>query len=253
MKKRVMRMLVGVFAGMLILAGVIWLFSGTLGNMRFPSLYAGHPIDYWQQQLYGSDAGASNAAFAVVNSQIIPQLVDTMFHDTNDSLIRLSLIKTLNGLPGVQINYLEADWRRSGAALDLGAFGPAAKSTLPELIKALKEKDVAMRVAAITSLGKIHSDPDTVIPLLIPYLEDDNFDVAAAGALGEFGGLAKSAVPKLLPLLHAKDDDDQTAAREALKKIDPVAAAQAETDLQKETLDNSSTNRPNAAQQTGPN
>ncbi len=41
---------------------------------------------------------------------------------------------------------------------------------------------------------------------------------AAAGALAEFGGLAKFAAPKLLPFLHAKDDDDRTAAKAVLKK-----------------------------------
>jgi hypothetical protein len=40
--------------------------------------------------------------------------------------------------------------------------------------------------------------------------------------------LAKPAVPKLLPLLHAKDDDDRAAAKAALKKLDPIAAAKAE-------------------------
>jgi HEAT repeat protein len=227
MKKRVLRISVGVFAGLVILTAVIWLLAKTLGNTQYPTLYAGKTTDYWQQQLYGHDAAASNAAFAVVSSQIIPQAVDTMFHDTNDSAIRLSLIKILNGLPGVQIYYIEADQRRAGATEGLGDIGPAAKSVLPDLIKALKGNDKAIREAAITSLGKIRSEPDTVIPLLIPYLEDDNFDVAAANALAEFGSLAKPAVPKLLPLLQAKDDDDQAAAQQALLKIDPEAAAKA--------------------------
>ncbi len=184
-------------------------------------------MDYWQQQLYGHDAGASNAAFAIVDSQLIPQFVDTMFHDTNDSAIRMALIGVLNGLPGVQIQYEEADARRGSAVGSLGDLGPAAKTAIPDLIKALKGKDAAIRGAAISSLGMIRSEPGTVIPLLIPYLEDDNLDVAAANALAEFGSLAKSAVPKLLPLLHAKDDDDQAAAKAALKKIDPIAAAKA--------------------------
>jgi len=227
MKKRIIRISVGVFVGIAALAAIIWVLTKTLGNAQYPALYAGNTMDYWSQQLYGHDVGASNAALAVVNSQLIPQFVDTMFHDTHDSSVRLSLIEVLNGLPGVQIQYEQADQRRAEAATCLGDLGPAAKSALPDLIKALKGKDAAIRGAAITSLGKIHSEPETVIPLLIPYLEDDNLDVAAASALAEFGSLAKSAVPKLLPLLHAKDDDDQAAAREALLKIDPDAAAKA--------------------------
>jgi HEAT repeat protein len=167
-----------------------------------------------------------------------------MFHDTNDSKLRLSVIETLNGLPGVQVYFTEADGRRFDAAGCLGKIGPAAKAAVPDLIKALKGKDAAIRVAAISALGKIRSEPETVVPLLIQYLDDENLDVSAAKALGEFGSLAKPAIPKLLPLLRAKDDDDQAAATEALKKIDPVAAAQAENDLRKEMLENSSTNRP---------
>jgi hypothetical protein len=228
MIKKLIRILAGVIIGVVILTAVVWLFSKTLGNTHYPTLYAGNTIDYWRQQLYGHDAGASNAAMAVISSQIIPQLVDTMFHDTNDSPARLSLINVLNGLPGVQyIQYNTAGVRRAEAAQALGDLGPAAKSALPDLIKALKGTDTAIRAAAISSLGEIHSEPDTVIPLLIPYLEDDNLDVAAANALAEFGSLAKSAVPKLLPLLHASDDDDQAAAQQALLKIDPEAAIKA--------------------------
>jgi HEAT repeat protein len=150
-----------------------------------------------------------------------------MFHDTNDSLVRMSLVNILNRLPGVLILYEEAAARRAYAADGLGYLGPAAKSALPDLIKSLKGNDAAIRGVVILSLGRIRSEPETVIPLLIPYLEDDNLDAAAAKALAEFGGLAKPAVPKLLPLLHARDHDDRAAAIAALKKIDPIAAAKA--------------------------
>jgi HEAT repeat protein len=227
MKTKVIRLTIGVFAGMAILAAVIWLLGKTLGNTHYPTLYAGNTIEYWNRQLYGHDAGASNAASAILNSQVIPQLVDAMVHDTNDSSARLWVIKTLNGLPGVDIQYEPADERRADAAGCLGDLGPAAKSALPDIIKALKGTDAAIRKAAISSLGKIRSEPETVIPLLITYLDDNALDAPAADALAEFGSLAKSAVPKLLPLLLAGDDDDQAAAQEALLKIDPDAAAKA--------------------------
>ena len=226
MKDRIVRIAVGVLAGMVILTAVIWLLSHTLGN-DFPPLYAGHTVGDWQEQLCRHGVGASNAAFAVINSQVIPRLVDTMFHDTEDSSVRLSLIKMLNDLPGVQISYVEADCRRAYAARYFGDLGPAAKGAIPDLINALKGKDAAIRGPAISSLGGIHSEPETVIPLLIPCLDDDNLDVPAAKALAEYGSLAKSAVPKLLPLLHGKDNDDRLAARAALLRIDPDAAAKA--------------------------
>jgi hypothetical protein len=247
MKKKFTRILAGIFVGTVILAGAFWLLIRTLGNTQFPTLYAGKPFDYWQQQLYGDDAGARNAALAVLTSRLIPQFVDVMFHDTHDSTARVWLIRMLNLLPGVEILYESAGVRRAIAAESPGYFGPAAKSALPDLIKAVKGNDAAIRGCAIWSLGRIHSEPETVIPLLIQYLDDDNLDVPAANALAEFGGLARAAVPKLLPLLHASDDDDRAAARAALKKIDPVAAARAEDDLRKARSGNPPANRPKAA------
>ena len=102
-------------------------------------------------------------------------------------------------------------------------MGPAAKSAVPALVQALKGKDTIVRGAAISALGKIHSDPEFVIPLLIGYLDDEGLNDEAALALANYGSLAKVAVPKIIPLLHAPDKDAQAAAAEALKKIDPEA------------------------------
>jgi HEAT repeat protein len=109
------------------------------------------------------------------------------------------------------------------AAEDLGSLGPAGKAAVPALMQAAQGSDPAVREKALASLGKIHSEPDKVIPFLTKYLDDDNLDDEAATALGEFGSLAKPAIPKIIPLLHAPDDDAQAAAAQALKKIDPVA------------------------------
>jgi hypothetical protein len=227
MKNRLGRISVGVLGGMMALIAVVLVLTRTLGNIHFPCLYAGNTILYWREELYSRDAGTSNAALATVNSQIIPQLRNTMFHDTQDSGLRMSLINVLNGLPGVQIYYMQARERRAFAIRNLGDFGPAARAAVPDVIRALENKEPEIKVAAVSTLGKLQSDPDKVIPILIRYLDDEHCDAVAAGALAEFGGLAKSAVPKLLPLLNAKDDDDQVAARDALLKIDPEAAAKA--------------------------
>ena len=212
----------GVLFGIGLLVIVVWLLTLTLGNTP-QYLYAGKPMQYWQEQLSSHDTGASNQAFAVVNSRMIPQLTDTMFHDTNDSSLRLFLIETLNGLPGVQIYFTEAGGRRANAARTIGELGPVAKPAVPVLVQALKAQDTMVHEAAISALGRIHSDPDVVIPLLIGYLEDDNLNDEAALALANYGSLAKAAVPKIIPLLHAQDKDAQAAAKDALKKTDPEA------------------------------
>ena len=215
------RMVASVLFGLVFLAGVLWLLGDTLGNVH-ETLFAGRPLAYWSQQLDGRDLAASNRAYAVVHARVVPQLLDTMLRDTNDSKIRMAAIDLLNGLPGLHINYAAAGVRRNDAAECLGELGPAAKFALPDLIQALKGNDSAIREGAIKSLGKMRSDPETVIPILIPYLDDENLDAAAAKALAEFGALAKPAVPKLLTLLQAKDVEDRAAAIAALRRIDPL-------------------------------
>jgi hypothetical protein len=186
----------------------------------------GRANEYWQKQLNSPDAGASNQAFVTINARIIPQLIDRMFHDTHDSKLRVSLVNVLNGLPGVQIDFMPADLRRVSAVVCVGDFGPAARDAVPDLIKALKGYDPVVYNPAISALGKIHSDPDTVIPLLITCLDNSGLSNEAAFALAGYGGLANAAVPKIIPMLKF-GDDAQEAARYALLKIDPEAAAEA--------------------------
>jgi HEAT repeat protein len=50
---------------------------------------------------------------------------------------------------------------------------------------------------------------------------------SAVGGLGQFGGLATPAVPKLLQLLKAPDKDMRHAAIIALEQIAPEEAAKA--------------------------
>ncbi|MDB6022834.1 MAG: domain containing protein [Pedosphaera sp.] len=110
------------------------------------------------------------------------------------------------------------------AATYLGEFGPSAAAGIPALTHALKEGHDGN---AATSLGKIHGQPEVIIPLLMTYLDDEDLADEMAEALGNFGPLAKAAVPKLLPLLKARDRDTRQAAIVALKQIDPEALTNA--------------------------
>jgi hypothetical protein len=215
------RILLGVWIGVAATVVVIVILTQTLGNMQ-PTLFRGQPLRHWAAQVNAAEAGASNQANAILNAEIIPQVTEAMFHDTNDSTARMALIDTLNGLPGIYIPYSAAPQRRAEAALDLGDFGPAAKAAIPFLIQAVQGSDAAVRKDAIKSLGAIHSEPEVVIPVLTKYLDDGQLNDEAATALGNFGSLARPAIPKLLPLVQAADDDVRAAAANALKKIDPV-------------------------------
>ena len=220
---KIKRILLGLVIGWAVLLGGIWVLSKTLGNDR-PVSFHGETLDQWIAEAGARDAAVSNQANVVLNNEIIPQLENQMFHDTNDSNIRLTVVNALNGLPGVDyIMYNLASVRRAEAAGNLGGFGPAAKAAIPALMQAVQGSDEAVHEKALASLGKIHGEPDKVIPFLIKYLDDDNLNDEAATALSEFGSLARPAVPKIIPLLHAADDDARAAAAEALKKIDPAA------------------------------
>jgi HEAT repeats len=225
MSKSLKTVLVCVLIIVVLFCGLVWVLTQTLGSHE--TMYQGKSLDYWHEMLNGRDVAASNQANVVLTSVIIPQLTNQMFHDTNDSSFRLALVDKLNCLPGVVINYIPADRRRATAVDEIGEFGPLAKDAIPVLIQALKGKDGATRPAAARVLGKIHGDPDVVIPLLIDYLSDDDVNASAAEALGDFGPPAKAAVPKLVPLLKPGDKDLLKAVTEALRKIGPEASAEA--------------------------
>jgi len=225
-KNSIRRIALGVLIGVVLLIGLGWVLIHTLGNKpRY--VYAGKPLSDWRELLNSPDPRASNEAVTVVNGRVIPELTEAMFHDTNDSRVRIHLVNAFNQLPGVLIFYNNAAGRRLDAAQNIGELGPGAKSAIPALVQALKGNDEVVRGAAIEALGEIHSEPDKMIPLLMGYLQDDKLNDEAAKALGHYGALAKVAVPKILPLLHAPDKDARAAAAEALQKIDPEAYSNA--------------------------
>ncbi|HEV2327765.1 MAG TPA: HEAT repeat domain-containing protein [Verrucomicrobiae bacterium] len=220
---KALRILAGVIVGSVIFVAGTWVLSKALANNSRPRFH-GHTLDFWAVEVESNDVSVSNRANAILNQEIIPQLTDRMFHDTNDSKIRLMVINALDHVVWISyVDYYEAPARRSMAAADLGVFGPAGRAATPALMQAVQSGDANIHEPAITSLGKIHSQPDVVIPFLMKYLTDDDLDDEAASALGEYGSLARPAVPKIIPLLHADDDDAQVAAHDALLKIDPVA------------------------------
>ena len=220
---RVLRILTGIIVGSFIFVAGTWVLSKALANDR-PSRFHGQTLNYWSEQVVAKEFTASNQANQILNQEIIPQLTDQMFHDTNDSKVLLAVIGGLEHMPWINyIDYADASSRRMAAASGLGVFGPVGKAAIPALMQAVQSSDSAVNEAAITSLGNIHSKPDVVIPFLIKYLDNDDLDDDAATALGNFGSLARPAVPNIIPLLHADDHDARAAAYYALMKIDPVA------------------------------
>jgi HEAT repeat protein len=118
---------------------------------------------------------------------------------------------------------------RSAAAGALGAIGPAAKSAIPVLLKGMTNSDINLRANLLYALGRIRSAPELVVPVLCDSLKDKRsfVSVCAVQALGDFGAGAKPAIPALVKLLQDQNSDIRANATNALKKIDPEAAAKA--------------------------
>ncbi|HTL57432.1 MAG TPA: HEAT repeat domain-containing protein [Candidatus Limnocylindrales bacterium] len=227
MAPRFKRVSVGVAIGMGCLVLLTWILIHTLPERD--RLYKGRTLYDWLNTMNSPVVSTSNETRLVLQTEIIPDLTATMFNDTSDPKWKVALIDELNTLPGVNIFYTPSAGRRARAAASLGGLGPVAQAAVPDLIKALKGTDSAVRGAAAKALGDIKCQPETVIPLLINCLDDPQDDVPAAAteALGEFGPLSRPALPKLLPLLRKPDKDLQRALRVALKQIDPEEAAKA--------------------------
>jgi HEAT repeat protein len=190
------------------------------------TLYQGKSAYYWSEQIKSQNPAATNQANLVLNTEIIPRLTKTLLEDTNDSRLRIALVEKLNDLPGVNIIFRPADFRRGDAAIALGQFGPQAEAAVPSLLQALQGHDSAVRGPAVVSLGHIQAKPEMVVPLLMAYLDDDDLREPALRALGEYGSRAKVVIPKLLLLLKVQNNDLHHAVEEVLKNIDPDVAAQ---------------------------
>jgi hypothetical protein len=117
-------------------------------------------------------------------------------------------------------------------ALDaLGYIGPPAKEAVYSLLRWSTNSDYEVRGQAFFALGKIGTEPDRVLPVLINALHDESGTVQTCAilALKDYGPNAKRAVPALVEFLNTHDDatSDRSYATNALKAIDPEAAAKA--------------------------
>lgn len=116
---------------------------------------------------------------------------------------------------------------RAMVAAVIGSIGPEAKAAVPVLLSdALGGSDVFTRHGDILALGRIHSEPQQVVPALVNCLSSPDAKIRsyAALALVEFGADARSAVPKLIGLLTDGTPEVRNAAGAALRQIDPEAA-----------------------------
>jgi HEAT repeat protein len=108
--------------------------------------------------------------------------------------------------------------------------GPPAQEAIPLLSGWATNADGSVRSYAINALGRIRAEPERGLPVLINALNDPDVQIrtAALMALQGLGPNAKPALPVLVEFLsNAPSGIEWTYASNALKAIDPEAAAKA--------------------------
>jgi HEAT repeat protein len=90
------------------------------------------------------------------------------------------------------------------AARTLAELGPAAEIAIPDLIDVMAHPDDEVRMAAAYALGKLHLQPELVVPELAEHLNDPGVLETAAWALAQFGADAQPALPRLLARLKGE-------------------------------------------------
>lgn len=130
--------------------------------------------------------------------------VPALIHWANDPdyWVRNGVVSALGGIGKrpdlavpVLLKALERDSNsmvRRDAAAALGSFADDSETVLPALTKALKDSDWQARGGALSGLGKIQSKPEVVVPLIAPFLYDQNNVIqrSAAYALRDLGSEA---------------------------------------------------------------
>jgi HEAT repeat protein len=116
---------------------------------------------------------------------------------------------------------------RSYVIRTLGQLGEPARTAVPALLKARHDPDAGVRLSAACALVRIAPQQSKdVVPDLTMGLQAAEWWVraGAARALGDIGGNAKLAVPRLAICLDDPIKPVRKGAAAALKKIDPDAA-----------------------------
>jgi len=130
--------------------------------------------------------------------------VPALIHWANDpdSWVRDGVVSALGGIgkrPDLAVPVLtnalhDSDWMvRRDAGEALGSFAQVSDAVLPLLISTVKNPaDWQARGGALSGLGKIQDKPEVVVPVIAPYLYDENNVIqrTAAYALRDLGSEA---------------------------------------------------------------
>lgn len=196
----------------------------------------------------------ARAAIGHIGTDALPTLL--RLAGAQDSALKTKFIKLANKQHFMRLRLHPAHYYHARATYGFSALGPAAKPAVPALTTLLRSKDPQVRASAaqclsligpeaeeavpaliqilneekpenalvvmnsMLALGNIHTEPETVIPVLLQYVNGSraswNISVYAMGPLGQYREKAKSAVPAILPFLNDPDSSVRSSADSAL-------------------------------------
>lgn len=230
MKRRLLRIGLGILGAVLLLVGAGWVLVRLLPT-REP-LYAGRPFKHWLDE---SRVAATRAqAEQVLTNTVVPALVATAEHDT-DPAWRTWLVDRLNSLPGVEVTHLPADVRRGRALYWLSLVGHTDARIEPFLIGKLNDSNPPTRLIAAQGLCRMRVDAAIIVPTLVRWLaalapEDEDDAMIIMPLLAGYGPAARAAAPHLVKLLASNGKGVAPSARYALERIDPEALKTADAE-----------------------
>lgn len=117
---------------------------------------------------------------------------------------------------------------KTEALQELGKLAQVQRSlvadALPDIYKALEDKDAGVRAAAAHALGQCDEPSDKAVPLLVKMLKADKSDdvkIGAAKGLAAMGPGAKTALGDLRTVIKESDKKSKLAkaAQQAVKSI----------------------------------
>ncbi|QTA84570.1 sister chromatid cohesion protein PDS5 [Desulfonema magnum] len=137
---------------------------------------------------------------------------------------------TAKSIPGLIKELANNDWRiRNAVAEALGKMESSAAKAIPYLVKMLTDSDKRVRSTVIGTLEKIDGKwresqgTRKALAYFVKSLGDSQgiVRISAVEALGEIGPAAAQTAPYLIKAMKDTVIDVQSAAKEALKKVDP--------------------------------
>ncbi|MDB6063806.1 MAG: hypothetical protein JWR26_14 [Pedosphaera sp.] len=195
-------------------------------------MYNGNDFDYSQRMILGSLGATGPAA-----SNAVPLLL-RIAAKTNDPALLVSIfaLGSIHSEPEKVVPLL-SKWLRDPnlnvvrffAAKSLGRFGTEARLATSDLLERLQDQDFQVRVNALEALARIYTKPEwnSQEPPASNMQYKPATLVNVINGLGAMGTNAAPAVPALAKFLADPDEGLRTSATNALKTIDPEAAAKA--------------------------